>query len=239
VSAAFLVKSLTYLAFLLALLLIRLTPEPKIARDAAASMLGDIGASLGYVRRHRGIGPILMLQCMVSFSLRAVIELLPGFAGAVFARGVDGLAWLTSTIGVGAILGGVWLAQRGRTEGMTAIVLLSSAAGALAVLGFVAGTAFVPALIAIGASGVAMVISGVGAQTLVQMAVEPAMRGRVLSLYGIIIRGGPALGALGIGWAADYIGLRLPTAAAALLILAVCAWVWARRRSIAEGLGDR
>jgi predicted MFS family arabinose efflux permease len=239
VAAAFLVKSLTYLAFLLALLRIKLAPEPQHPRAADSSILGDIGASLGYVGRHAGIGPVLLLQTMLSFSVRAVIELLPGFAGAVFARGVDGLAWLTSTIGIGAIVGGVWLAQRGRTEGMTAIVLLASAGGALATLGFVAGTAFWPALVAIGISGVAMVISGVGAQTQVQMAVAPQMRARVLSLYGTIIRGGPALGALVIGGVADYVGLRLPTAIAALLILGACAWSWTQRRAIAEGLGDR
>jgi predicted MFS family arabinose efflux permease len=238
VAAAFLVKSLTYLAFLLALMYIRLVPEPQPARSGDSSIIGDIGASLDYAHKHAGIGPILMLQTMVSLSLRAVIELLPGFAGAVFDRGVDGLAWLTSTIGVGAIVGGVWLAQRGRSEGMTSIVLASSALGAVAILGFVADTLFIPALVAIGISGIAMVISGVGAQTLVQMAVVPQMRGRVLSLYGTIIRGGPALGALAIGAAADYVGLRLPTAIAAVLILGFCGWAWTRRRWIAHALGD-
>jgi predicted MFS family arabinose efflux permease len=238
VGTAFLVNSLSYLAFLLALTQLRLAKEPRPAGTGERSILGDILAAVGYVARHPGIGPILMLQTMLSFGLRAVIELLPGFADTVFARGVDGFAALTSAIGVGAIFGGLWLAQRGRSEGMTSIVLLASAFGAAATVSFVAAPSFALALVAIAASGLAMVISGVGAQTVVQMAVEPGMRGRVLSLYGIIIRAGPAVGALAIGAASDRFGLRWPTAVAALLTLAVCTWAWLRRRSIAVGLGD-
>lgn len=238
VGTAFLVNSISYLAFLLALTQLRMAKETRPAGAGQSSILRDILAAIGYVARHPGIGPILLLQTMLSFGLRAVIELLPGFADTVFARGVDGFAALTSAIGVGAIFGGVWLAQRGRSEGTTAIVLLASMLGATATIGFVSAPSFALALVAIAASGVAMVISGVGAQSLVQMAVEPGMRGRVLSLYGIIIRAGPAVGALAIGAASDRFGLRWPTAVAALLTLGFCAWAWARRGRIAAGLGE-
>ena len=106
----------------------------------------------------------------------------------------------------------MWLAQRGRSEGTASIVLLASGFSSLAIIGFVAGTAFAPALVCLGAAGTALVLSGVGAQSSVQMAVAPDMRGRVLSLYGIIVRAGPALGSLAIGAASDRFGLRWPTA---------------------------
>lgn len=238
VGTAFLVNSLTYVAFLLALTQLRIKREAPEPRTGPSSLLGDILAAAGYVARHPGIGPILLLQTFLSFGLRAVMELMPGFADRVFDRGVDGLAWLTSTIGVGAVIGGMWLAQRGKVEGTSTIVLLASGLGSIAILGFVAGTAFVPALLALALSGTALVISGVGAQTTVQMAVTPGMRGRVLSLYGIIIRAGPAVGAMAIGMASDWVGLRMPTAIAALLTLGICAWSWRRRHAIAAGLGD-
>jgi len=47
------------------------------------------------------------------------------------------------------------------------------------------------------------------------------MRGRVLSLYGLIIRGGPAIGALAMGWVADWIGLRWSVGCGAVLVVAV------------------
>jgi len=238
VAAAFLANALSYAVFLAAVTQLRLAPEPRTERSKQLSMWGDIAAAGSYVAGHPGIGPLLLVQCVLSFGVRAVIELMPGFAAQVFERGVDGLAMLTSTIGAGAIVGGLWLAQRGRIEGTSAIVLLASGISSLAVIGFVAGTAFAPALLCLGFAGAALVLSGVGAQSSVQMAVAPAMRGRVLSLYGIIVRAGPALGAMAIGVASDRFGLRAPTAIAAALSLGVCLWAWMRRKTIAAGLGD-
>ena len=234
---AFLANSLSYAVFLASVAFLRLAPEAKPFDGKRSSLLAEIGDSVQYVGRHPGIGPILLLQTVLSFGIRAVIELMPGFAATVFGRGVDGLAWLTSTIGIGAIISGLWLAARGRSEGTAQITLMASAIAALAILGFVGGTAFGPALTCLAAAGAAMTLSGVGAQSLVQNAVAPAMRGRVLSLYGIIIRAGPAGGALVIGAASDAFGLRLPTALAALATFAACIWAWMHRRGIAAGLG--
>ena len=97
-------------------------------------------------------------------------------------------------------------------------------------LGFAATDVFWFALAAVTAAGIAMVLSGVGAQTLIQLTVEPEMRGRVMSLYGIVFRGGPAAGALIIGALSEFLGLRWPLAGGAVLALAVWAWIWLRRR---------
>ena len=69
-------------------------------------------------------------------------------------------------------------------------------------------------------AGVAMVITGVGAQTLIQASVEPQMRGRVMALYGMIFRAGPALGAVLIGSLSERFGLRLPLAIGAVVSVA-------------------
>jgi MFS family permease len=50
------------------------------------------------------------------------------------------------------------------------------------------------------------------------------MRGRVMSLYGLIFRGGPALGALGAGIISLQLGLRWPIAHRRALLLV--AWLW-------------
>jgi len=58
----------------------------------------------------------------------------------------------------------------------------------------------------------------------------------VLSLFGLIFRGGPALGALAMGFASEVVGLQVPVAAGALLGIAACVWIWRRRQAIARGL---
>jgi predicted MFS family arabinose efflux permease len=62
------------------------------------------------------------------------------------------------------------------------------------------------------------------------------MRGRVLSLYGLIFRGAPALGALMMGVASEAVGLRWPLAAGALFVLAAALWARAREGRIVAAL---
>ena len=81
-----------------------------------------------------------------------------------------------------------------------------------------------------------MVIAGVGAQTLLQLSVDGALRGRVMSLYGIIFRGGPAAGALIMGVISEATGLRWPLAGGVLIAAAVWAWTWRRRAAISTAL---
>ena len=55
------------------------------------------------------------------------------------------------------------------------------------------------------------------------------MRGRVLSIWGLILRGTPAVGVLAMGWASDYVGLRPPLLVGGVLCIAAAALL-ARRR---------
>ena len=234
ISAVFALNALSFLAFLFALARLRLPPlaPPKPGR----SMLGAIAEGLGYTLRHPGIGPILMLQAVLAVCARPFVELLPGFAAEVFGRGAPGLAMLSSTIGVGAIAGGLWLARRPDPARLPKVVLLSSVLSALTILAFALCPWFWPAVAAVALAGFAMVVAGAGTQTVLQSAVEESMRGRVLSLFGLIFRGGPALGALAIGAASEALGLQAPLAAGALLGLLAAALLWRRREAIGRSL---
>ncbi|HLT01401.1 MAG TPA: MFS transporter, partial [Geminicoccaceae bacterium] len=234
VSAVFGLNALTYLAFLFALSRLHLQPAapPKVRR----SMLGAVAEGLRYVLQHPGIGPILLLQAVLALCARPFVELLPGFAAEVFGRGASGLAILSSTIGIGAIVGGMWLAQRSDQRGLAGVVLGSSVLVALTVLAFALSRWFWPAVACVALAGFAMVVAGAGTQTVLQTAVEEDMRGRVLSLFGLIFRGGPALGALAIGTAADTFGLEAPLAVATLIGLLAALVLWRRREAIGRTL---
>ena len=62
-----------------------------------------------------------------------------------------------------------------------------------------------------------MTITGTGAQTLIQAAVDARMSGRVMALYGMIFRAGPAVGAVLMGTLSEYLGLRLALALGAMV----------------------
>jgi MFS family permease len=235
VSAVFALNALSFLAFLFALSRLRL--EPSAAPKPGRSMLGAIADGLQYALRHPAIGPILLLQAVLAVCARPFVELLPAFAAEVFGRGAPGLAALSSTIGIGAIAGGLWLAQRPGQAGLPGIVLGTSVMVALTTLAFALCPWFWPAVACVALAGGAMAVAGAGTQTLLQTAVDEAMRGRVLSLFGLIFRGGPALGALAMGAASEALGLQAPLTAGALIGLAAALMLWRRRDAIGRSLG--
>ena len=188
---------------------------------------------LSYAYRHGAIAPLLFLLAAVSLLARPFVELLPGFADAVFASGAQGLAAMTSTIGLGAMTTGLWLAGRDPSRPLAPLALGGPLLASFALLAFVSAPSLAWALPALFLAGATVVLSGVTTQTLIQLSVDSALRGRVMSLYGMIFRAGPGLGALVMGTASDQFGLRWPVAAGALLTVFAWALVWRRRQAVA------
>ncbi|MGE5537097.1 MAG: MFS transporter [Gemmatimonas sp.] len=234
VGFAFAVNIGTFAAFLAMLARVTLARhEPPAPRTPFVTAIGE---GFRYAAVHTGIRPLLIALLVSTFTIRAVPDLLPAFSAQVFARGAEGLAWLTSMIGFGAMLGGLWMAQRGHLAGFTRVVIAQMAAATVAMLLFVATDWFPFAVVALTATGFAMIINSTGTQTLIQSAVVGHMRGRVLSVFNLILQGSPALGALAIGGISEAIGLRWPVAAGSALCLVAWAWIFPQRRTIAKAM---
>jgi predicted MFS family arabinose efflux permease len=238
VGMVFALNALSFLAFLFALARLRLEPL-LLEGQGRGSMLGAIAEGLRYTGRHPGIGPLLLLHAILAVSARPFFELLPGFASDVFGRGASGLAMLGSAVGIGAVAAGLWLAQRNEDSRLTGVALGSSFLVTLSVLTFSLSTSFAAALVCMALAGFGMVVAGVGTQTLIQTSVDETMRGRVLSLFGLIFRGGPAVGALLMGAASELVGLQAPVAAGTIIGLGASVLIWRHRGAIAANLGER
>jgi MFS family permease len=234
---AFLVNGLTFVAFIIAMTQLR-ADIPRASASAGGPVLTQIWEGMTYVRRHEGLGPLICLLLIGSVFVRPFAELLPGFADAVFGRGADGLAMLTSATGVGAVIAGAWLSQVARVRGQTSLALHSLFAMALAMFLLCATDYFWLGLVATSAAGCFMVVNGVAAQSLVQYATAPEMLGRVLSLYGLSARAGPAIGALLMGAASEFFGLRVPVAIGAVVCIVAYIWALKRQRTIAKALSE-
>ncbi len=202
--------------YLLGLFAMRLEfPDRK--GHSSANMLGDIAEGLAYVRGHAGIGPLFLLMTIGAIWIRPLQDLLPGFADQVFQAGPSGLGILTAAMGVGATIAAALVAMYARTTGLVLAVMLAFFVNILATLAFVA-TSYLWVSVLFGALwGGTLTMMSTGTQALVQSSVDNSIRGRVMSLYTMIYRGAPFLGAIIIGWAADRIGLQFAFAIAALL----------------------
>jgi MFS family permease len=154
----------------------------------------------------------------------------------VFGRGPEALAMLTSTVGLGALLGASYLTLRTSIIGLTRIAVTAVLVIGLGLLAFASTDNFWFAIVCLFIVGVGLSISATGIMTLVQASVDASMRGRVLSLYGLIFRGGPALGSITMGWAAQFVGLHVPIAVGALFCIVLWAWTMRNIRGVARVL---
>ncbi len=219
---------LAYVAATATMPLLRVDAAQRRGHAPDASLWAETLAGVRYAARHPGLGPMLAFAAVASVLLRGVQEILPPYVERLFARGPDGLALLTASIGVGALASGLWVANRGRVAGAAALAVGAVGAQAISTVGFVSTGIFPLAMVCGALMGAAGSVHGISVQTLVQSASDPAMRGRVLSLWGMIVRACPACGALALGTAGDLLGLRLPTLSAMALALLVAAWGFGR-----------
>ncbi|WP_198378034.1 MFS transporter [Neoroseomonas rubea] len=218
--------------------MLRVEESQRRGHAATASLFGEMVDGVRYAARHPGLGPILAFSAVGAVLLRGVQEILPPFVERIFGLGPGALAGLTAAFGVGALCAGLMVAARGQLAGTTRLAVLGVGALGLATAGFAATGSFAIGLVCAVLMGAAGSVHGISVQTLAQSASDPSMRGRVLSLWGLITRACPALGALLLGGAGEVFGLRWPTLVAVALSLLVVAWgmaILSRMQAALEG----
>jgi predicted MFS family arabinose efflux permease len=232
---AFGLNAVSFIAFLFVLTRIRIEIERPGPRRAGSSLLTEIRDGAAYAVRHREIGPLLLFAATLSLFGRSFVELLPGFADGVLSGGAATLAMLSSAMGVGAVTSGLWLANARRPSSPMRFVAVCALVTALATIAFAASTSLVFSVLAVTVAGAFMSMAGVSIQTFLQLAVDAEYRARLMSLYGVIFRSGPALGALIMGVASDLVGLQWPVAVGASIAALASVRLWVLTRDRAPG----
>ena len=184
---------------------------PSLDRPRAQSLLDEILAGWRYILKHEALGPLLILHVVLCTAIRPVAEMLPALSTTIVGGGPEAMALLASTIGVGAVIGGVlMLVCHAMSLGLANAAMVAAATAASSSLGLSVATGAEAALPAFLLFGTAIGASGIAIHTVIQLAIDPRMRGRIASIDGLIYRGGPAVGALVMGAMGDLVGLRWP-----------------------------
>jgi MFS family permease len=231
---AFAINFGTFAIFSWTLARIRLV-NPEFSPSTSVGLITSVVEGWRYAAGHVGLGAMFLTLTVVSLCIRPILELMPSYA-ALFGSGAGRFAFMTSVIGLGALVGAVWLSRR-TDPASVAIMALSNGLLMGAAL-FVAAVARQEWLgvVALFIVGFGMVVSGIASQTVIQLAVPDRLRGRMLALHSMIFRGAPALGALVIGALSDVTGLRGPLAAGAVATFAFSGIVYTRRKLILKSL---
>jgi MFS family permease len=216
-------------------LMLRLKP-PDRSQAYGRNLFAQVADSLSYVARHDGLRPMLLLLAFTSTFVRPLQDMLPGFAGDVFHGGPRELAWLSSSVGIGAMAGAIYIATRGSLVGLARVTIVGYCGTGLAALCFVATNYFWFGVLCCAGIGFFLNVMSTSIQSLMQFSAEDSMRGRVMSLYLLIYRGMPAVGAVIIGFLASTFSLRIAGGVAAVTCLIYILFVLPKQAAIANSM---
>jgi len=191
----------------LAVLALVIPDLPPAPRRAGSTALGEIGRALSTAARDRLVRPVLICVAVISFLGVSYMPYLPVLAATRLHGGSTVLGILYSTGGIGGLVGGVALASLGRTASRRPLLLGGAvlyACGLFTVSHTGALAVALPALVLITLGFLAMNTS---LTTWIQADTDPAMRGRLLGIYTMLLAGLQPLGTLTYGLLAHVVPL--------------------------------
>ncbi len=196
---------------------------------------GQVREGLRYVKGEPNLLVPLLMMALVGMLAYEFQVTLPVAAQRVFHGGSETFGVMTSSMGIGAVIGGLVTAARGKT-GMHAMVRAALVFGVcilFAALSPVLAVEFV-ALILVGYTSVSFLSM---ANSTLQLQTNPTMRGRVMALWAVAFLGTTPIGGPIIGWITEHSSARVGLeVGAASCLLAALLGLWAIRRHRQRGL---
>lgn len=209
VNAVFIASLASYLASAFLISRIRSESGPT-AIPAKSNFWQDAVDGYKYVLSNPRISFMFLIVGCTAVGGRGVPELAPAIADLIFKHGSAGFSALVSAAGLGAIASSVWNMGRDKSRllGAAHLVLVFSLGMACSIMLLCLSSNFYVGLFAFFLLGFCITVTAINSQAIIQTVVAQEYRGRVNALYFLIFRGGTALGALLMGIASTYIGLK-------------------------------
>jgi len=223
IAPCFYINAASYIGVIVALSL--MNPSLLHRLPTVERAKGQLREGLRYAWSERMVRvPLLMMAVIgtLAFNFQVVIPLI---AIKTFHAGAGGTALFLSSMGAGAVFGGLSVATR-RGVSHRRLITLAVLMGVMILVAAIAPTLATEAvaLFAMGASTFAFIAV---ANTTIQLTAAPEMRGRVMALYAIAFLGSTPIGGPTIGWISQSFGPRTGFAVggvAALVASIVAGW---------------
>jgi DHA3 family macrolide efflux protein-like MFS transporter len=190
-------------------------PQPQPAASntqpgGKASFWQDFRAGLHYAFGWPGLVIIGIMATMINFLLNPSFALLPLLVTEHFGGQAIQLAGLESTLGIGVILGGLFLSVWGglrRRIATSLLGLLGVGVGCL-LMGLAPASAYPLAIAAMFIAGFSLPITNGPLMAAIQAVVAPEMQGRVFTLMTSVSGAMSPLGLIIAGPVADKLGVQ-------------------------------
>jgi MFS family permease len=186
------------------LTLFQLSTSKLIRSVAVPRSKGQLREGLAYVLRKPAIFWSIMMVAILSVFALSMPVILSAYATEVYGVGAAGYGLFNSLVAAGALTGAIASTRR-RSVRLRTVVLMGVCWGALQAVAGLMPTqwGFAAMLVALGVANLLFITA---ANSLVQMSSNIGIRGRVMSLYVLVLLGGQALGGPLMGWIVESQG---------------------------------
>ncbi len=199
---AFLINACTFIPLLF--VLFGLPSHPP--QEAGGSLIFQVRDGLHYVRSTPLVLSVLLLVGWLSVFALNFQTLIPAYSRLVLGLQASGYGLMVSALGAGALVGAVLQAVTGGARPLRVLLGGGLVACSLLLLALPAPSSLVALFWPIGGFG--MITSLINANASVQTAVPNRLRGRVMSIYSLVLQGTGPLGAYLTGLAVQLLGGR-------------------------------
>jgi MFS family permease len=199
-----LLNAASYIAVIVSL--VRMRPAELFSTPLVPRASGQLRDGIRYVRGRPDIMLVMaVVFCAGTFGLNFQMTTAL-MATEVYGKGAGEYGILGSVIAIGSLSGSLMAARR--VESRQRLVIGAAVVFGLSVTivglmpSYLTFAAFLPLC---GFSALTMLTA---ANSFVQLAADPHMRGRVMALYMAVFMGGTPVGAPTLGWVAEHFGAR-------------------------------
>lgn len=229
---AFGANTISYLAVLAALLMIRLPPWQP--REQVMSPIEGIREGVRYIRATREVNVLMRVIAVMSIFGLPYLAMMPVVARNVLRTGAAGYGILLTCVGVGALAGALALAGLTRYVKRGRLFTMSAYAFPVLLMVFSLVRWLPLAAVVLVFVGFAMLLNGSLANGMLQSIVPNELRGRVMSAYVFVYVGFAPIGAFLAGAVARVANVEWAIGGGGAIVLAYVLWTFPRHPAISR-----
>lgn len=203
-TACFFINGISFLAVIFSLYAMKLTRSPGVKHNGP--ILAGIKDGLKYALGFIPIRTALIYTALMSLVAIPYAVLMPVFAKTILHGSSKDYGFLLGSVGIGAFLGALFLAQRKTVQGLEKVVVLAAAVFAVGIIGFSFSRILWLSILLAALPGFGIMVQMASINTILQTLVDDDKRGRVLSLHVMAFIGMMPFGNLLAGTVAQHIG---------------------------------
>src|SRR5439155_11490795 len=216
-------NALSFLAVLIGLFMLRLTPWQS--RTRFIRPLEAISESIVYMRSTPVVAALMSLVTVYSILGVPYLVLMPVFARDRLGLDASGYGLLLACVGVGGLVGALAIAARAGPQAGSRTLRISTFAYPLILMTLAAVTNPRPAYVLLFLAGTAMIVNGAVSNSMLQHNVPDSLRGRLMAAYSFVVVGlAQTVGSLLAGRVGAALGVQWSIALGAVVMLTYAAY---------------